>query len=231
MQELGNGLFVLSKGNGSQEEEVENKSVALKAQCHNTEVNLFAQKTGKFTYRPSFSFKVDYIYHISNDLLQFATPELTFIDANGSKKTITLSYSDFTRETTNYYLYEDENGRTHYLTSEKKPEEGWTKTGEETYTDTYYPFSSRFTQRNSSLEASVRYQPKGSKVLTEENCSFSRSLEWYAEGYVNLFASITIGSGGDKLKTAREYLEELFETIDNLVLNIDNKGNITKEQK
>ena len=230
MTKLTDELFVLPKGNEDKTEIVESKSIELKANYHDATISLTSQKKGKITYRPSFSFNVSYELNMSDDLLKFATPEITYTDETGKTKTVKLSDSDFTRESTTYFLYEDKNGDIHYLSSDKEPEEGWVKTEERVATNTYYSFNSRFTRRSSALEVSVHYLPKEGEELTADNCSFNRSLDWDATGYTNIAVSISIGGSGDKIKIAQEYLEKLFSTTDTMTLFIDKEGNISKKR-
>ncbi len=234
MQKIDKNLFVLPKGNRQETETVENKAIVLNAQCvlqqRDKNLCLSAYKKGMVSYRPEFSFKIDYLFRMSDDLLKYASPELTYVDAVGKSKKVRISDSDFTRDSTVYYIYKDEKGNKHYLFSNQDIEDGWSKMGEEIEIENSYSFGSCFNRRNSSLAVSLRYLPKGSTEVTENSCSFSRSLNWYAKGYVNMSLSITLGNDTvSKLQKAQNYLNKLFDVTDDFVLTIDREGNISKK--
>lgn len=207
--------------------------VTMSASCQirksTTIYNISASNSKTLSYMPDFVFDVRFELEMSDDLLKFARPKLTYTDASGNEITLILNETDFTKETIHAALYKDSEGWSHVIYDDKQPDPEWTLVEERDVFMTYYPFASKFTKRDTELKVHVKYLPIENISLTQDRYQFEHDLRWYADGYVNVYIPISItidGSETDKVNRAQAYLNSLFASSDSLKLKIDNTGTI-----
>lgn len=198
---------------------------------HETDAQrVFYSAASSFTVDVKDSYvTVPYVLRMSEDLLQFVTPELTYTDSEGGTRTKTLAYEDFTHSDSVTYSY--------------------TYNGVKKY-HSYLPYAKyRFKQRYYSLptttEVSVKYVPKGNVDFTRNDYEFAHGVNresasgviykdggviLVTESYINL--TINIDINGSDTKTTddyRQYIEKLATSPDVKKWSINGNGHVEEK--
>lgn len=192
---------------------------------------------GRYSAKSSFTvdvkdsyLTVPYVLQMSEDLLQFVTPELTYTDSEGKTRTTTLAYEDFTHSDSVTYSY--------------------THNGVEAY-HTYLPYAKyRFKQRYYSLptttEVTVKYIPKNNADLSRNDYEFAHGVNRESasgvihkdggvilvmESYFSLSINIDISGSDTKTKDDyRQYIEKLSTSPDVRKWSINGNGHVEEEK-
>lgn len=226
-KQINDSLFVVPTEETT-DDKYRGKAIALNASCIADGKTLSAKEEGLFSYKSFFSYTVEWVIGLSEDLHRFVQPEFTCVDVDGKETTKVLSDSDLKRDY--FALYLDAEDNYHFLRDETEtPEDDWTLDG---LIVTYeYRSEARFTRRNSTLKAQVRYRRRDGAELTDTDVEFSRSLNWYASGYINLGMTITTGSNAPTVEKLQKYLDDCCEATDEKIISIDMNGHISEGKK
>lgn len=227
LAQLNDSLFIV-KGLRSGEHEIE-VSATYERETDTQKVSYSAKSSFTVDVKDSY-LTVPYVLQMSEDLLQFVTPELTYTDSEGKTRTTTLAYEDFTHSDSVTYSY--------------------THNGVEAY-HTYLPYAKyRFKQRYYSLptttEVTVKYIPKNNADLSRNDYEFAHGIDRESatgviyrddgvhlimESYFSLSINIDISGSDTKTKDDyRQYIEKLSTSPDVRKLSIDENGHIEEEK-
>lgn len=170
---------------------------------------------------------IPYQLQVSEDLLQFVTPEITYNDPLGNKRTYRLENDDMVHSDSVTYSY-THNGKVEnqtYLPNAK------------------YSFKLRYTSLPATTEVTVRYIPKDNVEITRNDYDFQHRFDrmsasgilYDTNGSATIITdiysnfSITINPNSPKRQTEqgiRQYIETLARTPDVKQWSISTRGKI-----
>lgn len=172
---------------------------------------------------------VPYHLRVSEDLLKFVTPEITYNDPQGNTRTRLLEYADLAHSDSVTYSY-GYNGETRYATYLPNAD---------------YSFSLRYYSLPATTEVRVRYISKDNVAVTRSNYEFAHGIDRgsasgaiYGDGGLRVIneayfsVNITIDLSGSKKpqteQTIRQCIEKLASTPDVRKWSIDEAGKVTE---
>ena len=236
LTKIGDSLYIVPNYTNDVTEHVSTLSMSLQAKylksTSDSIYKLTAQNDCYITYRSYFYFELKYVLTMSDDLLRYVKPEVTFTDLDGQVQKKVLTANDFSDKSNHILVYKDAEGNIHEIqNNERQPQDDWT------FVRDYYIALSPvfealtgFIKRDMDLTATVRYLPAEGEELTEDHCNFERALTWSATGYNADGIYEAIGNvGSEKLTKAREYLQRLYATTDVIRLGINKRGEIREK--
>lgn len=230
---VNDSLFIVPKDMATQLNEHKigqvtlNLSASYEEEGSDSIVRLSANKSYQTMYRPGSL--VSYSLYLSEDLLRFVSPVLTFRDSRNNERILNPTLSDFDMMTITIRDYIDANGKHHTVINEGKVEEDWTLVNESSSVYPTYYFTPDNTYRESTQSVIVNYMPvAGAEVLDGVDYSFERSLSWKAPGYFNIDLTISFGEESTSKNMYEDYLAQLSQTNDTLTLQIDKAGHVLR---
>lgn len=185
--------------------------------------------TSSFTVVNSGYVTVPYVLQVSEDLLQFVTPEITYNDSEGNMHTFTLGYDDMTHSdsVTTSYMHNGVEEFYTYLPYAK------------------YTFNLDYHTLPATTEVNVRYIPKENISITRDNYKFEHGIDRgesvtgllytdkgirvIMQSYFGFSFTIEKGFDGSKKETEqdiRQYIGKLSTTPDVKKWSIDENGSI-----